>query len=108
MAKRVLRAPNPNRPHILQSDASVVAVGAALSQIDDAGLEYVIGYTSRKLLPRERNYSVVELECLAIVTGVRKFEHYIYGKMVTVQTDQKTLEFLHNMANANPRLCRWS
>jgi hypothetical protein len=108
MAKPVLRAPDPNRPYILQADASVVAVGAALSQIDDAGLEYVIGYTSRKLLPRKRNYSVVELECLAIVTGVRKFEQYIYGKKVTVQTDHKPLQFLHNMANANPRLCRWS
>jgi len=78
MAKPVLRASNPNRPYILQAYASVVAVGTALSQIDDASLEYVISYTSRQLLPREDNYLVVALECLAIVTCVQKFD--IYGK----------------------------
>ncbi len=92
----------------MAADSSSVAVGATLSQIDDQGLEYVIGYYSRKLLPRERNYSVIEKEGLALITAVKKFEQYLYGKKVTVLTDHKPLQFLHNMANTNARLARWS
>ena len=66
ISKPVLRAPDPQRPFIISADASMLAVGALLSQIDNSGQEYVIGYCSRKLLPRERNYSVIELECLSI------------------------------------------
>jgi hypothetical protein len=108
LSKPVLRAPDPKRSFILSADASTVSVAATLSQIDDKGDEYAIGYCSRKLLPRERNYSVIELECLAIITGIRKFEQYIYGRKVTVLTDHKPLQFLHNMANTNARLARWS
>jgi hypothetical protein len=74
LSKPVLRAPDPKRSFILSADASIVSVAATLSQIDDKGDKYAIGYCSRKLLPRERNYSVIELECLAIITGIRKFE----------------------------------
>jgi hypothetical protein len=55
ISKPVLRAPDPNRTYLLQADASIVTVGANLGQIDDTGEEYVIGYMSQKLLPRQRN-----------------------------------------------------
>jgi hypothetical protein len=110
ISKPVLRAPDHQRPFILQTDASQsqMAVAAALCQRDDQGTEYVIGYASRKLLPRETHYSVIELECLAIVLGVRKFEQYIYGRKMIVQSDHQPLKFLHNMSSSNPRLARWS
>lgn len=108
ISKPVLRAPNPNRTYILSTDASMVALGATLSQIDDQGQEYAIGYFSRKLLPRERNYAVIELECLSIVAAARKFEQFIYGKKTKLFTDHRPLQFLHNMANTNSRLARWS
>ena len=52
---------------ILQTDASNRRRGAALSQVDDNGEEHPIVYISRKLLPRDERYSIVEKECLAIV-----------------------------------------
>jgi hypothetical protein len=108
ISKPVLRAPDPTRQYVLQADSSAVAVGATLSQYDDSGNEYVIGYVSQKLSPRQRNYSVIELECLAIVTAVRKFEQYIYARKVELYTDHAPLQFLHNMAHSNSRLARWS
>lgn len=108
MSRPVLRAADPNRPYLLQTDASKTAVGATLSQVDDNGDEYAIGYVSKKLLPHQRNYSVIELECLSIITAVKKFELFIYGKKVIVQNDPAPLQFLHNMAHANSRLARWS
>jgi hypothetical protein len=94
ISKPVLRAPDPTRQYVLQADSSAVAVGATLSQYDDSGNEYVIGYVSQKLSPWQRNYSVIELECLAIVTAVRKFEQYIYARKVELYTDHAPLQFL--------------
>jgi hypothetical protein len=60
----VLRNPDFHRPFVLQTDASDFAIGAVLSQKFENG-EHPIAFLSRKLLPRERNYSVVGKECLA-------------------------------------------
>ena len=62
----ILRLPDFDRPFILQADASDSGVGAALLQRYEDGL-FPIAYASKKLLPREKNYSVIERECLAIV-----------------------------------------
>ena len=39
-----------------------------------------MAYVSRKLLDRERRYSVMDRECLGIVWGIKKFAIYLYGK----------------------------
>ena len=67
----ILRLPDFDRPFILQADASDSGVGAALLQRYEDGL-FPTAYASKKLLPREKNYSVIERECLAIVFGIRK------------------------------------
>lgn len=39
----------------------------------------------------ETNYAQIEKEMLAIVFAVERFEHYVYGRPVLVQTDHKPL-----------------
>jgi hypothetical protein len=56
------------RIFILQTDASGVGVGAVLSQGEKE--DQPIAYFSRKLLPREKAYSTIEKECLAVVLAV--------------------------------------
>jgi hypothetical protein len=58
----------------LQCDASDTGVGAALLQQFGDGL-LPIAYASKKLLNRERNYSVIERECL---DGKNKNKKYMY------------------------------
>ena len=41
---------------------------------------------SRSLTKSERNYVDLELECLVVVFACQKFDQYIYGKRVTVET----------------------
>ena len=67
-----------------------------------------MAYASRSLLDRERNYSVIERECLSIVWAIEKYKPYLYGREFFLQTDQQPLTYLRNMKNSNGRLMRWS
>ena len=75
---------------------------------DDSGDDQPIAYFSRKLLPREQCYSTVELECLAVISGVQHFQVYFTGVEFTVQTDHKCLQYLHHLKDENSRLIRWA
>jgi len=62
-AKPVLSLPDINKPFILQTDASADGIGAILLQEVDS-VKRPVGFASKKLLPRERNYSTIEREAL--------------------------------------------
>ena len=64
----------------LQVDASDVGVGAVSSQLDEGNKDHPVAYFSRKLLPREQKYSVIEKECLAIKLSVEAFQVYLLGR----------------------------
>ena len=66
-SRPLLRHPDFGRPFTLHCDASVVATGAVLTQVDDAGKEHPIRYISKKLTKAQRNDSIGELECLAVI-----------------------------------------
>ena len=104
----VLKSPDFTKDFILQTDASERGVGAVLSQKDDEGLDHPISYFSRKLLPREENYSTIEKDCLAIKLGVHAFRFYLLGKPFVIQTDHRSLEWLDKLKENNSRLTRWS
>ena len=103
----ILRMPDHNLSFILRTDASTVGVGAVLLQKFPDGI-FPIAYASKKLLPRERKYAITELECLAIVFGVKKFAKYLYGKEFILQTDHAPLAYLMNAKLQNARCLRWA
>ena len=71
----------------LQVDASSTGLGAALIQEGQP-----IAYASKTLTPTQQNYSQIEKELLAVVFGCAKFEEYIVGRDLTIETDHKPLE----------------
>lgn len=77
----VLACPDFNQPFTLQTDASTLGLGAVLTQNLDGG-ECVIAYASRTLNQAEKNYSATELECLAVVWGIRRMRDYLEGSPV--------------------------
>jgi hypothetical protein len=95
-----LRMPQLNKPFILTTDRSKVAVGAVLSQKQPIGpddaisemREFVIAYASRALTPAESDYAITEGECLALVWATRKFWQFVHSQHFTVRTDRAVLK----------------
>jgi hypothetical protein len=56
------------------------------------------------------NYSVQELECLAIVYSVKKFRHYLLGSPfeIEVMSDHQSLQYLKKGREAGGRIARWA
>lgn len=105
----VLANPDYTRPFFIETDASQLAVGAALLQEFDEG-KRIIGYFSKKLTNTQRKYSATEKECLAVLLAIENFRHYIEGSVFTVITDCKSLTWLFSLSatSANSRLLRWA
>jgi RNase H-like domain found in reverse transcriptase/Reverse transcriptase (RNA-dependent DNA polymerase)/Aspartyl protease/Zinc knuckle len=103
----ILAYPDFEKEFILFTDASDLALGAILSQVDQKGHERVIAYASRTLAPAEKNYSVTEKECLAVVWAVTYFRQYLHGSHFNLITDHSALKSLFAYKMPQTRLARW-
>ena len=102
-----------NKPLMLSCDASPYGVGAVLSHLMDNQSDKPTAYASRSLSTVERKYSQLDKEALAILFGVSKFHHYLYGRHFIIYSDHKPLMHIFNQSKAVPvmasaRLQRWA
>jgi hypothetical protein len=89
-------------------DGSLVGIGAVLHQRDENNQLRVIKYASRVLNQHERNYSVTEIETLAVLFAFNKFRQYVYLQNIKVITDHCALcNLLNTRSLQSPRLTRW-
>ncbi|UYV83111.1 K02A2.6-like [Cordylochernes scorpioides] len=77
---------DPTKPITISSDASQYGIGTVLMQGGQA-----IEYASFSLNATQRKYAQIEKELLAIVFGCERFQYYIWGNDVIVETDHKPL-----------------
>lgn len=101
----ILRTPDFSKPFLLLCDASLHRLGCVLAHVDQNGDEMPVAYMSVKLTKPQRNYSVTELECLAVIKGIQKFRAYI-GQDFTVITDHASLWWVMNQKDLSRRLAR--
>ncbi|XP_008204128.1 uncharacterized protein LOC103315702 [Nasonia vitripennis] len=103
----VLHCPDFDQQFVIQIDASDTGFGVVLTQ-NINGQDRVLEFASRVLTLAERNYTVSERECLAVLFAVRKFRQYIEGYEFKVITDHSSLRWLCNLRNPTGRLIRWA
>ncbi|XP_051984856.1 uncharacterized protein K02A2.6-like [Xyrauchen texanus] len=79
------------KPITLTCDASQFGLGAACLQEDEP-----VAYASRTLTQTEVRYAQIEKELLAVVFACTKFNDYIYGKQIHIETDHQPLVTILN------------
>ncbi|KAI2665369.1 Transposon Tf2-9 polyprotein [Labeo rohita] len=107
----VLHHPDPDKPFVVEVDASSTGVGAVLSQRQGESLKmFPCAYFSHKLTSPERNYDVGNRELLAIKLALEEWRHWLEGAKhpFTVLTDHKNLEYLRSAKLLNHRQARWA
>ena len=102
----VLAFPCFDQELIVDCDASDDGLGAVISQRQD-GDEKVIAYASRVLEDRERRYSTIKKEMLAMVYAIKHFSHYLYGRPFTVRTDHNALKWFQSFKEPEGQVARW-
>lgn len=95
------------KPYIIYVDASLDGLGAVLNQEHSDGVRPV-AFASRKLSQSERNYSVHQLEFLALKWAVMdKFHDYLYGACFTLMTDNNPLTYILTNTKLKATGHRW-
>jgi hypothetical protein len=93
----LLRNFDPNKKLYLFTDASDLAIGAWLGQLNENGVIVPICCYSRSLSGTEQRYKIWKTEFLAVVEALRSFRMYLLGRKVFLMTDNKVLaDFLSN------------
>jgi hypothetical protein len=102
----------PGRRIMLETDASVFAIGGILSQLVGEGTEarwHPIAFYSKKMNPTQQAYPTCDQEMLAIITAFEHWRHYLtYASApVTVKTDHDNLKRFMDKERLNGRQVRW-
>lgn len=107
VTKPVLKYPDFARPFVLNTNASKVGLGAELMQEHD-GRMLPMAYASSVNSKAESNYSVTELERLAVIWSVKLSRPYPYGRSFKILTDHNALRWLMKSRDIVGGLHRWA
>ena len=101
--------PKTNKPYMIDTDASAYQLGATLLQKqNETKNEWTpIGYWSKTLTDKGRNYSTTERECYSVVWAVTTLRPYIERETFTVRTEHDALRWLMTLTDSSGRLMRW-
>ncbi|CAC5409993.1 unnamed protein product [Mytilus coruscus] len=102
----ILAYPDYDRPFRVYTDASSFALGAVLCQ-EQSGQEREICYGGRALSKQEHNYGITELECLALVFAIKKFDCYLRFTSFTAYVDHAALKWLLSLKEPTGKFARW-
>ncbi|UYV77603.1 K02A2.6-like, partial [Cordylochernes scorpioides] len=88
-------------------NTSTFSITGVLKQVYPDGKTYTVQHFSRSLRSHERNYSDLELQCLAIVESVDNFRTCLMGRKFTIFSDHPALQWLKEIKAPSGRLFRW-
>ena len=106
----ILSYPDFKKEFIIRTDASLKGIGGVLLQKEGDSLEHPICCVSRTLSTSEKNYSVTDLEGLAVIFSLKYFSQYILSNknLTKFITDHKPLlGFFKKSIPTSNRHARW-
>lgn len=105
----VLVLPDWSQPFTLHTDASIMALGAVLTQAVDEGKRHgPVGYHSKRLSRAQQKASANDREVLAVLYSVDHFEIYLQHRQFTLITDCAALLWLFTSQNLTAKMHRWA
>jgi transposase InsO family protein len=108
IADPVMQAPDHTRPFIVHTDASDLACGAVLSQLDPAtSTERVICYYSHRFSEAESKWPAHERELFAVVQALKEWRHHLLGREFTLFTDNAAVSYVLKQKVLTPKQARW-
>ena len=104
----ILRFADMNKMFYLVTDASYTAISYCLCQEGEGGILHPIGFGGRSLNKSESNWTVTEIEFLAIICGIKYWSQHLSNKKFVIKTDHVSLKYIRSMrAEAGGRIARW-
>ena len=95
---------NYDKPFALQTDASLTAIGATLSQSDDCKCDYAVAYASKHLTAQQQRWDTQSREAFAVVWAMELFCPHLLGHLFTLVTDHSALT-LPEECQCKPQNC---
>jgi len=103
----ILGLPRRHGAFTLDTDSRAGQVGAVLLQEQSDESTELVGYWSRSLNAKERNYSTTVRNRLAVVLASLLLHPYIEGTLFTVRTAHAALYWMLRMDGSHGTLARW-
>ena len=96
------------KPFLLETDVSKDGLGEVLSQKQADRWCHPVAYSSRALIPHEKNYHLTKLEFLALKWVVTEhFKEYLPYQPFLVKTDNNPLTYIMTTPNLDVTGHRW-
>jgi hypothetical protein len=94
----------------LETDASRVATGAALSQQQEDSMYHPVGYASKSLTSMERNYTMYDKELLTIMRALEDWRNLLLGarEPFDIFTNHCNLVYFQDLQKLTSRQANWS
>ncbi|KAF8749329.1 hypothetical protein RHS01_10135 [Rhizoctonia solani] len=105
----VLCHADPTKPYFLEMDASGAALGSILSQCQEDGCLYPLGFLLESFKGAEQNYDMHYKELLAIIQSFEYWRIFLEGTLhpITVFTDHHNLEYWKESQTFNCCHAQW-
>lgn len=96
------------RPQTRSELRSVLGLCNCLARIGSEGTERPITFASHRFDPTQARWSTVEREAFAIIWSLRKFDQWVFGARVNVDSDHDPLGYRTNSTPHGAKLARWA
>ena len=92
------------------TDASLLAAGAVLMQMDENSDLHPCAYFSCTFSSAQRNYDIYDRELLAVILALEEWCQYLQGTAhpITIITDHKNLSYIKDPRKLSRCQARWS